>query len=48
MKRNEVSAIIGYWRNGMTYTEISLIMDISEFDAERVVFNYLKGIKNIS
>ena len=40
------AAIIGYWRNGMTWEEIAITMNISTFDAERICFNYKKGIKN--
>lgn len=45
MKWNEISAIIGYWRNGMTWEEISMVTGESQFDVERIVFNYSKGIK---
>lgn len=44
-EQNKNAAIIGYWRNGMTYHEISVIMDMSEFDVERICFNYTKGIR---
>ena len=44
-EQNRTAAIIGYWRNGMTWEEIAMIMDISTFDAERICFNYSKGIK---
>jgi hypothetical protein len=44
MRWNELAAIIGYWRNGMTLEEISIVSDISPFDAERIIFNYQKGV----
>jgi len=39
------SAIIGYWRNGMTHEEIRMVTDLTPFDIERIIFNYSKGIK---
>jgi hypothetical protein len=39
------AAIIGYWRNGMTYEEIRMVTNLSPFDIERIIFNYSKGIK---
>lgn len=45
MKWYEHAAIIGYWRNGMTWEEIAMTTGISTFDAERICFNYSKGIK---
>ena len=39
------SAIIGYWRNGMTHEEIRMVTDLAPFDIERIIFNYQKGIK---
>lgn len=45
MQQNKNASIIGYWRNGMTFDEIAVVMDMSTFDVERIVFNYSKGIK---
>ena len=45
MKWNEKAALIGYWRCGCKCEEIACIMEITVFDAERIIFNYTKGLK---
>lgn len=43
MDKNEVSAIIGYYRQGATWLEIAYIMGISPMYAEMIVRDYLKN-----
>lgn len=38
----QVSAIIGYYRNGMNYETIGVIMGIPDYYAKRIVEDYLK------
>jgi len=45
MESNEKSAIIGYYRNGMSFQLIGIVMGISERYAELIVKEYLKKKK---
>lgn len=45
MSPEEKSAVIGYYRNGMSYEIIAYIMGISESYARLIVENYLKDKK---
>jgi DNA-directed RNA polymerase specialized sigma subunit len=45
MTQFEKSALIGYWRNGMTFEMIAAIMGISEHYARQIVNDYLKTKK---
>lgn len=38
----QLAAIIGYWRNGMSWEEISLITGLSVFEVECICFNHSK------
>lgn len=43
MTENEVAAIIGYWRCGMTFQEIGILFGKSGLDIELII---IKRIKN--
>jgi hypothetical protein len=45
MTSYEKSAIIGYWRCGATWKEISSLMGITVKEAKKIVNFYLKSIK---